>query len=252
MAWNGLSVLAVVPARGGSKGIPRKNLARVGGRSLIAWAAHTIAELPWIDAAVLSTDDEEMVEEGRRCGLSVPFLRPDQYATDLASSVGMWQDAWLKSEAHFDQRFDVSVLLQPTTPLRRSEDVRRCVEAVVEGGHRAATTISAMPGHYVPEKCLLRDHGGRIQFFWDSVAGGGGAVSRRQDAKSYFIRNGICYALTRSTLVDDGHIVEDDCAGVVVDGFVVNIDEPIELELAEFMFQRSQPKNENENEIEPS
>jgi CMP-N-acetylneuraminic acid synthetase len=74
--------LAVVPARGGSEGIPRKNLCKVGGLSLIAHVARTIRALDWIDRAVLTTDDPEMAEEGRQHGLEVPFLRPAELATD--------------------------------------------------------------------------------------------------------------------------------------------------------------------------
>lgn len=227
-------MLAVVPARGGSKGIPRKNLQRVGPHSLIGWAARTAADLPWLDASVLSTDDEEMAEEGRRVGLDVPFMRPDEFATDVAGSVGMWQHAWRASEEHYGQRFDLSVLLQPTTPLRDPVDVERCLAAVVEGGHRAATTVSEVPGHYVYEKCLLADNEGVLRFAAD-----GRGVSRRQDAPRYLHRNGLCYVVTRETLLDHGHIVEDDCVGVEVEGLVVNIDDPIELELAAFMHTRS-------------
>jgi CMP-N-acetylneuraminic acid synthetase len=116
MAMNGLSVLAVVPARGGSKGIPRKNLERVAGYSLVARAAMVARQLPWLDAAVLSTDDEEIAEEGRRYGISVPILRPADLASDTATGVAAWRHAWLASERHFDRQFDCSVLLQPTSP----------------------------------------------------------------------------------------------------------------------------------------
>ncbi len=234
MAWNDLSVLAVVPARGGSKGVPRKNLREVGGLSLIGWAAKTIAELPWIDRAVLSTDDEEMAEEGRRRGLDVPSLRPGEFATDMADSVGMWRHAWLEAEEHFNTRFDISILLQPTTPLRRAEDVTRTVQAMVEGSHRAAASVSVVPGHFTPHKCLTVDNNGVIGFFVDD----GAQYANRQKIPDYYHRNGVCYAVTRETLVDQGHIVEDDCVAVTVDGFVVNIDEPFELELAEFMLAR--------------
>jgi CMP-N,N'-diacetyllegionaminic acid synthase len=235
LAWEELSVLAVVPARGGSKGIPRKNLRQVGGRSLIAWAAETVAALPWLDAAVLSTDDEEMADEGRRVGLDVPFMRPDEFATDVASSVGMWQHAWRKSEEHYGRRFDLSVLLQPTTPLRDPQDVERCLRALVEGGHQAAATVSEVPGHFVYEKCLLADDSGVLRF-----AAGAAAASRRQDAPRYLHRNGLCYVLRREPLLERGLIVEEDCVGVEVEGFIVNIDDPFELELAEFMHARDQ------------
>ena len=240
MTYKGTSILAVVPARGGSKGIPRKNLAKVGGTSLIGWAARTVADLPWIDAAVLSTDDEEMAAEGKACGLEVPFMRPDEFATDGASSVGMWQHAWRESERAFGRVFDVSVLLQPTTPLRQPDDVRRCVDAVVEDGHRAATTVSRVPGHFTPEKTLSLDDDGVIEF----IMGDRAVHGARQAIPAYHYRNGICYAVTRETLLDHGHIVEDDCVGVEIDRFIVNIDEPFELELAEFMLDKER-RNED-------
>lgn len=238
MTWDGLSVLAVVPARGGSKGVPRKNMREVGGLSLIGWTAKTIASLPWIDHGVLSTDDPDMAEEGRRRGLEVPFLRPDEFATDMADSVGMWRHAWLESEAHFGTRFDVSILLQPTSPLRRAEDVTRTVQAMIEGDHRAAATVSQVPGHFTPQKCLTVDDQGVIGFFVEN----GAQYANRQKIPDYYHRNGVCYAVTRETLVEQGHIVEDDCVAVPVEGFVVNIDEPFELELAEFMLAREERK----------
>ena len=150
MTWNSLSVLAVVPARGGSKGVPDKNLRKVGGLSLIEHSARTAAALSWIDHTVLSTDDEKIAEEGRSCGLEVPFLRPAEFASDISPMVDAWSHAWLASEEHYGCRFDISLLLQPTTPLRHAEDVERTVRAMVEGGHRAAATVSRVPCHYAP------------------------------------------------------------------------------------------------------
>ena len=101
MTWNRLAVLAVSPARGGSKGIPDKNLRKVGGRSLIEHSARTAAALSWIDRTVLSTDDEKIAEAGRSCGLEVPFLRPAEFAGDLSPTVEAWRHAWLASEEHY-------------------------------------------------------------------------------------------------------------------------------------------------------
>ena len=159
MTWRGRSVLAVVPARGGSKGIPRKNLCLVGGRSLVAHAAEIVKQLPWLDAAVLSTDDPEIVREGARCGLEAPFLRPKELASDNALGVDAWRHAWLMSEASHERQFDCSVLLQPTSPLRRPGDVEGALERMLNGNHSAAATVSRVPGHYVPEKMLRIDNG---------------------------------------------------------------------------------------------
>lgn len=236
MSWKGRTVLAVVPARGGSKGIPRKNLRVVGDCSLVGWAARTISALPWLDAAVLSTDDAEIRAEGERHGLKAPFQRPAELATDEAGSAGMWRHAWIESERHFGMRFDCSVLLQPTTPLRRPADVERTLAAMLDGNHRGAMTVSRLPAHYHPGKCLALGTEGRVQPLL------GGRMTEpvpRQRLEAGYWRNGNCYAVQRATLVDDLKIVDDDCVGVVLDEFQVNIDEPIELELADFLLGRS-------------
>ncbi|MBW2494314.1 MAG: acylneuraminate cytidylyltransferase family protein [Deltaproteobacteria bacterium] len=234
MTWNRLSVLAVIPARGGSKGIPNKNLRRVGGRSLIEHAARTAAALKWIDHSVLSTDDEKIAEEGRSCGLDVPFMRPAELAGDLASAVEAWRHAWLASEEHYGCRFDISVLLQPTTPLRRAEDVERTVRQMVEGGHRAAAAVSRVPGHYIPEKIVKLDEQGCLSLYREP----GDTLTSRQAFPTYYSRNGVCYSATRDAVVNDRDPVRSDCIGVVIEEPVANIDEPLELEWAEFLAQR--------------
>jgi CMP-N-acetylneuraminic acid synthetase len=152
MSWpsarGALAVLAVVPARGGSKGLPGKNLKPVGGISLVGRAARLARSLDWIDHAVLSTDDATIAAEGARHGLDVPFMRPAELASDTASSADMWRHAWLASEAHFGRRFDVSLLLEPTSPLRRADDLAATMAALVDGGHRSAATVSRTPAHY--------------------------------------------------------------------------------------------------------
>ena len=233
MAWNGLKILAVVPARGGSKSIPRKNLSKVGGLSLIGHAAKVATSLPWIDHAIISTDDPEMLEEGKRYGLEGPFLRPSELAQDLTSAVDTWRHAWLTCEAYYHCQFDLSIWLQPTTPLRKPEEVEGTVRALVEGKHQAAATISRVPGHFTPQKILTLDHEGIVHYF----AQDGADHIARQTIPSYYYRNGLCYAVTRSTLIQKGLIIEEDCVGVLIDRPLINIDEPIELEYANFALQ---------------
>jgi len=240
MTWNSLSVLAVIPARGGSKGIPYKNLRKVGGRSLIEHAAATAAALSWIDRAVLSTDDEKIAEEGRGCGLEVPFMRPAELAGDLSPAVETWRHAWLASEEHYGCSFDISLLLQPTTPLRRADDVERTVRTMIEGGHRAATAVSRLPGHYTPEKIVKLDDKGCLSLYSEKSAG----ITARQAFPTYYFRNGVCYSATRDAVVRDLDIVNSDCIGVLIDEPIANIDDPIELEWAEFLAQRSKERGQ--------
>ena len=240
MTWNSLSVLAVIPARGGSKGIPYKNLRKVGGRSLIEHAAATAAALSWIDRAVLSTDDEKIAEEGRGCGLEVPFMRPAELAGDLSPAVETWRHAWLASEEHYGCSFDISLLLQPTTPLRRADDVERTVRTMIEGGHRAATAVSRLPGHYTPEKIVKLDDKGCLSLYSEKSAG----ITARQAFPTYYFRNGVCYSATRDAVVRDLDIVNSDCIGVLIDEPTANIDDSIELEWAEFLAHRSMERGQ--------
>jgi CMP-N-acetylneuraminic acid synthetase len=224
----------VIPARGGSKGIPRKNLREIGGLSLVARAAAAAAALPAIDSRVLSTDDPEIADEGRRHGLDVPFMRPAELSSDTAGSADMWRHAWLAAEGHYGQRFEVSVLLEPTSPLRRPADIERTLAALLDSGLGAATTVSATPAHYTPHKTLTLDGAGRLGFFLEA----GARHSRRQSVPQYYHRNGLCYAATREQLVDRGWIIDENAVAVVIERPVVNIDEPFELELAEWLLQR--------------
>lgn len=234
MSWQDKHVLAVVPARGGSKGIPRKNLCEVGGLSLVARTARVATAIEWIDCAVLSTDDEAIAEAGRREGLLVPGLRPAELASDRATALDAWRHAWQAAEAHQQRRFDLSVLLEPTSPLRRSEDVERTVRTLVERGTRSAMTVSRNPGHFTPERTLRVDGSERVRPYLPD----GFSYTARQAIPPYYHRNGVAYAATRAALFDGGDTLWDDCAAVIVETPVANIDDPIDLEWAEFLLAR--------------
>jgi len=233
MTWQGEAVLAVVPARGGSKGIPRKNLRRVGPWTLVEWTARLIRDLPWIDRAILSTDDPEIAEEGRRVGLEVPFLRPPELATDTAAGVDVWRHAWLAAEDRWETTFPLSVYLQPTTPLRRPEEVVRTMERLVVGDFAVATTVAPVPGHFLPGKVLRLDERGCLHPFC-----GESAADNRQQAAPAYWRTGAAYAARRHAVVEERRILGPDCAGVLVEEPTVNIDDPIDLEFAEFLWRR--------------
>jgi CMP-N,N'-diacetyllegionaminic acid synthase len=235
----GRTVLAVVPARGGSKSIPRKNLREVGGVSLVGRVGDLARSLDWLDACVLSTDDPEIAAEGQRHGLDVPFTRPADLAGDLAASHGVWRHALLAAEAHYGKTFDLSILLEPTSPLRQGEDLEATVRALLAGPHKSAVTVSPAPAHFTPQKCLTVSDG-RIGFYHPQ----GSQHSTRQTIPAYYFRNGICYALSRDTLMREDVIIGDDCAAVIIDRPVVNIDDPLDLELAEFLQERERRRGD--------
>jgi CMP-N,N'-diacetyllegionaminic acid synthase len=227
--WKDWTVLAVVPARGGSKGIPRKNLRQVCGVSLVGHAARTIKAADWIDASLISTDDAQISAEAQRHGLAAPFVRPVDLAIDTATSADMWVHAWLEAERFFGKRFDVSVLLEPTSPLRRPMDVQAAVDLLWTSKSDSVMTVSQTPAHFTPEKTLKVDEQGRVRSYLDH------AVTRRQDIAPYFHRNGVCYAVTRECLVDNHQIMSSDCCALIIDRPLVNIDDELELAIAELI-----------------
>jgi CMP-N-acetylneuraminic acid synthetase len=234
MAFRSLSVLAVVPARGGSKGIAGKNLKAIRAQSLVARAARSIAESEIVDRAVCSTDDPRIAGEAQRAGLDVPELRPAALATDDAKSVDVWRHAWLDIEQRDRRTYDLSILVEPTSPLRRPDDLQRTLAALLDSDARAAATVSRTPAHFTPHKTLTVGEAGRIGFYLP----GGARFARRQDIPTYYHRNGVCYAARRDTVLARGTILEDDCVAVVLDRPLVNIDEPFDLEIAELLAQR--------------
>ena len=234
MAFRDRSVLAVVPARGGSKGIPRKNLAKLAGETLVARAASVARSLSFVDCAVLSTDDEEIAEEGRRAGLEVPFLRPAELAADLATAADTWRHAWLASESAHDTRYDVAVWLEPTSPLRRPDDVERVLATLLEAGTRSAMSVSRSPGHYTPERTLTLGGDGRVRPYVSD----GLRHTSRQTIPACYHRNGLAYAATRAGVVEETEKLWEDCAAVVVDRPVANVDDPLDLEWAAFLLAR--------------
>jgi CMP-N,N'-diacetyllegionaminic acid synthase len=227
--WKDWTVLAVVPARGGSKGVPRKNLREVRGVSLVGHAARIIIAADWIDAGLISTDDAQISAEAQRHGLAAPFVRPAHLANDIATSADMWAHAWLEAERFYGKRFDVSVLLEPTSPLRRPIDVQAAVDLLWTSKSASVLTVSPTPAHFSPEKTLKVDAQGQVRSYLDR------AVTRRQDIAPYYHRNGVCYAVTRACLLDNHQIMSPDCRALIIDRPLVNIDDELELAIAELI-----------------
>lgn len=235
MSLENKNILAVIPARGGSKGIPRKNLRQICGKSLIQNVKDCIEQLPWIDATVLSTDDEEIAAHSKSIGIETPFLRPPELATDNAKSIDVWIHAWLASEKHFNKVFDISILLEPTSPMRLAEDVTETVQKLLQSNANTVATVSKTPGHYTPHKTLQLANDGTIEPFMPD----GIQYSIRQNIPDYFHRNGICYAVTRNSLIECRNLLEHNCLPLIIERQVINIDEEIDLKFAEFLLTQS-------------
>lgn len=225
----GLKRLAIVPARGGSKGLPGKNLAMVAGESLLARAVRCAREAGIFDTIVVSTDDEAIAAEGRKAGARVPFLRSAALASDRAAVI----DAVREMLAGLETRFDTIALLEPTSPLRTPDILRRTVAASESDGADAALTVSPAPPRYHPFKHFRIDADGIARHAVDA----GAKVVNRQELDRTYLRNGMCYAV-RVSAVNAGHnVLGTTPRALVVEGPVVNIDDAADLAEARLLLE---------------
>ena len=231
--WHDCTVFAVVPARGGSKGVTRKNLQHLAGLSLVAHAARFVADLDWLDASFVSTDDNDIRDEAVQHGLAAPFLRPAALSGDEAEAIDVWRHAWTACEESAGQTMELGLYLEPTSPLRQVDDVERCLEAVTHGGYRTAATVSPTPPSFSFQKSLQIDDTGRLDF----LALQGERTNQRQLVPRTWHRNGLCYAAMRDAIFSDEDIVGTSCAGIEVSRRIVNIDEVFDFRVAELILQ---------------
>jgi CMP-N-acetylneuraminic acid synthetase len=221
----------IIPARGGSKGLPGKNLRRLGALSLIGHAVASARESRLLSRFIVSTDSPEIAEEVRRHGAEVPFLRPAELASDQAGMLGVLQHAvrWLGAAAGI--RPDLVVTLQPTSPFRVGPDIDRTIEKVIATGADSAQTLCEVSYHPFFTKALDGDR--TVALFPD-----GHKYVRRQDAPAVYQPSGAVYVTRYHVLMEQGHILGDDNRGVVM-GFEAsaNIDTEWDFMLAELILR---------------
>jgi CMP-N-acetylneuraminic acid synthetase len=227
-------VLAVVPARGGSKGVPRKNLREVAGKPLIAWTLECArAVRPPFHRLLVSTDDAEIAAVARRWGVDVPFLRPAELAGDRVPMVPVLQHAVRWAEAADGVRMDWVCLLQPTDPLRLPEDVEGALALAEAGG--SDSVISVVQVFAVHPVLMKRIEGGRLLPFCVEEREG----TRRQDlAPPAYMRNGAVYLTRRDVLVERGSIWGDVIRPhVMPEARSVAVDSELDLRLVDLLLR---------------
>jgi CMP-N,N'-diacetyllegionaminic acid synthase len=233
----GRKVLAVVPARGGSKGIPLKNLRTIQGRPLVALAGDVAASVPEIDRRVVSTDHAEIARVAAAAGLDAPFMRPAEIAGDRIGDWDVLANALQETEAADGTTYDIVVMLQPTSPLRRAADVSGVIRMLVDGGYDAVWSVSETDSKAHPLKQLAVRDG--VMDYWDPR---GAQIIARQQLEPVFHRNGVAYAVTRACLLEQKTIKGARTGAYVVAGEHVSIDTEWDIELIEFLLGRSGKK----------
>jgi CMP-N,N'-diacetyllegionaminic acid synthase len=203
-------VLGLVPARGGSKGVPDKHTRPLAGRSLLEYVTAAAFESRVIDRLILSTDSARIATEGVRVGLEVPFTRPAELARDDTPMLPVVEHAvdWLERSGWSPE---IVALLQPTSPLRTADHIRRAIEQLRGSGADSVVTVMELPRHFSPDYVMRMDGGRLVPFLPE-----GANVTRRQDARRAFVRDGTVYAFWRRTLRDSHSIYGETCSPLIV------------------------------------
>jgi CMP-N-acetylneuraminic acid synthetase len=227
-----MTYLGVVPARGGSKGLPGKNLALCDGRPLLAYAAEAALACGKLDRVVLSTDSEEIAEAGRRLGLEVPFLRPAELARDDTPILPVLEHL-LAQPSVGERAPGALVLLQPTSPLRTARHLEEAIALFESSG--ADSLVSVQPVPHVFE----RDSQMEMREGWlTRVAPGDAPILRRQDKPPRFARNGPAIVITSAGNIRAGRLYGPRLAGYRMSELEsVDVDGPGDLLLAELLLQ---------------
>lgn len=199
-----MEVLGVIPARGGSKALPKKNLVLLRGRPLLSYTCEVALQSKKITRIMVSTDDEEIAAVARGCHVEVPFLRPSILAQDETPVLDVLRD--LLSSLATRERYepDVVVLLQPTSPFRRPEDIDAGIDLLLSSRADSVVSVIEVPHRFSPTSVLVIRDGKLIPFL------GGETVTRRQDKPLLYARNGpAVLAVWRRVLLKKGLYGDD-------------------------------------------
>jgi CMP-N-acetylneuraminic acid synthetase len=234
--------LAVIPARGGSKSVPRKNLQDVGGRPLIGHMIGHALAVPAITDLVVSTEDEEIAEVARRLGAQVPFLRPAELAEDHMPSWPTVRHALFGMERITGQPYDHVIMLQATAPLCRPQDIAACIDRLAIGDCESVVTVVRVMTHHPFRMKRIVGEDTLINF----IDQGFEDMRPRQTLPAVYQRSGAVYASRRAVIVEQDGVVGSNARAVVVPPETgIEIDTALDLEFMRLIMARRQGEREH-------
>lgn len=189
-------ILGLIPARGGSKGVPRKNIRDLGGRPLLDWTLRVARAEPRLTDVMVSTEDREIAEIAKALGAWVPFLRSPAAATDAAKSLDVVLECLDRLE-DMGKTYEAVCLLQPTTPFRSERLLAACLDTFLDNDFTGLISVERVPAHYHPNWTFLP---GLTEGELVPAQGKGSVVTRRQDLPPAYIRDGAIYVTRVETL----------------------------------------------------
>jgi CMP-N,N'-diacetyllegionaminic acid synthase len=227
-----MAVFGLIPARGGSKGIPDKNIAPCADRPLIAWTCEAASGSALLARTIVSTDSDRIARVAGEWGVAAPFLRPAELAQDTTPSIDVLLHAlsWLEARP---EEVRALVLLQPTSPLRTSAHIDAAVQLFLDSGADSVVSVMRAPHRFHPSS-VLRDVDGWLAPY----EGTSHTVRRRQDAPPVFARNGPAILVVSPALLRAGRLYGDRTRGFVMSAEdSVDVDELSDLRYAEFLLR---------------
>lgn len=225
-----LRVLGVIPARGGSKSILKKNIIDLGGKPLIAFTIEAARDAKLLDSYIVSTDSDEIASVAKDYNAEVPFIRPDELSTDNADSLSVVLHALEFMEERNNLQYDAVVMLQPTTPFRNALLIDKALERLAEEDDLDSIVSVVDVGANHPYRMYSLDHKDLLVPFVKNV---NDPMMPRQNLPPVFIRSGDIYATRRSCLIDKKSLIGCHSGGLIIDNeYAINIDEPMDLEIA--------------------
>ncbi|MED4461197.1 cytidylyltransferase domain-containing protein [Metabacillus fastidiosus] len=222
---NGKTILAIIPARGGSKGIPRKNIRELARKPLIAWTIEEAKKSKYIDRLILSSDDLEIIEVAKKYGCDVPFIRPKHLAEDTTPGIAPVIHAINELSG-----YDYVILLQPTSPFRLAEDIDSCIEKVINAGAPSCVSVSE------PEKSpywmyILQERDRMKQLLSEKEL-----ITQRQDLPPVYALNGAIYIAETDWLNKTKTFLTDETVAFIMPrNRSYDIDEEEDLFLCEYI-----------------
>ncbi|MGD0088584.1 MAG: acylneuraminate cytidylyltransferase family protein [Planctomycetota bacterium] len=231
-AGSNQTVLALILARGGSKSIPGKNIALVAGKPLLAWSIEAARKASRVARVVISTDSLEIREIAVRYGAEAPFLRPAELARDETPSMAAVLHAVRWLEQHETYRADYILLLQPTSPLRRKEDIEGIINLVVS--HGAPAALSVFPASQHPFWMKKINSAGEMESFLKLDR----EYERRQDLPPAYVLNGALYLVHREILLSQETFTPKGTLAYVMSGeHSLDVDSPWDLHLVDLILK---------------
>lgn len=226
----GKRVLAMIPARGGSKGIKDKNIYNLAGKPLIGYTIEAAKASKYVDGIMINTDSKKIAAVCEKMGVSVPVLRPAQYASDNAKTIDavMWAIDWLNMN---DRAYDILVLLQPTSPLRTTFDIDGAIEKFIDCKCNSLLSISR--AEVSPIHIRMIDSSGKMIKLLDK-----NSTIRRQDMPDYYKVNGSIYINLINEITSETSFNDNMIPYIINEQNAIDIDGFEDLHLAEYFINR--------------